>query len=389
MNQTRRDFIHASLAAGVAMGFAPAVRSQAPAAGPAPAAPPERAARALRILVLGGTRFLGPGIVDAALARGHTVTLFNRGKSDPGIYSHLETLLGDRDPLKGDGLRALEGARAWDAVADTSGYFPRMVRGSAELLADRVKQYVFISTISVYSDNGIVGMDESGPIATMEDETIEVFGDQFQYYGPAKALCEKAAEAAMPGRVTIIRPGLIVGPRDNAPRFAYWPLRVRRGGEVLAPGAPDDPVQFIDARDLGAFVVKAIEDGTTGAFNANGPAAGVMNMAELVYGCKAVTGGDARFTWVDADFLAAQGLGPWSDLPVWMPPRGETAGFHRVDCSKAVKAGLTTRPLAQTVQATLEWYGTGKARDAWGVKPEREAEVLAAWHAHQGGQARG
>jgi 2'-hydroxyisoflavone reductase len=370
--QSRREFLQASLGAGVVCAAAGA--TQPPATRPA--------SRKLELLILGGTGFIGPHIVEAAVARGHGITLFNRGRTNPGLFPGLEQLRGNRDPGKGDGLKALEG-RSWDGVIDTSGYFPRLVGASAGLLADHAGQYVFISSISVYSDNSIIDMDESGPIATMDDPTLEEFGDQFQHYGALKALCEQVADRAMPGRVTNIRPGLIVGPRDNVPRFTYWPVRVERGGEVLAPGGPDDPVQYIDARDLADFVIKTLEDSTTGVLNATGPNA-PTNMAELLYGCKAVTAGDARFTWVDADFLQEQGIQPWSDMPVWIPSREGYEGFHRVNIDKAIEAGLWSRPLADTVRDTLAWYHAWPPDEPFpwrgGISAEREAEVLAAWH---------
>ena len=373
MPQTRRAFLQCLSAGAAAVAAQPLAAPQMPAV-PEP--------RRLKLLVLGGTAFLGPHIVEAAIARGCTVTLFNRGRTNPQLFPDLEKLHGDRDPRKGEGLMALQG-RSWDAVVDTSGFYPRLVRASAELLSPNVRQYVFISTMSVYADTSIVNMDESGPIATIDDPTLETFGDQFQYYGPLKALCEQAAEAAMPGRVTSIRPGLIVGPRDNAPRFTYWPVRVERGGEVLAPGTQDDPVQFIDARDLAEFAVKVIEDGTTGVFNANGPN-WPTNMAQLLYGCKAVTGGSTRFTWVDADFLAAQNVNGWTDLPLWVAPRGDEAGLHRMNLDRAIKAGLRSRPLAVTVRDTLDWYHAWPADKPFpwrgGLSAERESQVLSAWH---------
>ncbi len=386
MPQSRRAFLQASAGAAVGMAATPL----AAAAQPEPATQPTTTApvpRSLQLLILGGTGFLGPAVVEAAIARGHTMTLFNRGRTAPDLFADLEQIRGNRDPDKDEGLSTLHG-RTWDAVVDTSGYFPRMVSASASLLADAVKQYVYISSISVYSDNSIVNMDESGPIATMDDPTLEEFGDQFQYYGPLKALCEQAAENAMPGRVTNIRPGLIVGPRDNVPRFTYWPVRVERGGEVLAPGSPDDPVQFIDVRDLADFVIQTVEDKTTGVFNATGPNT-PTTMAELLYGCKAVTGGDATFTWVPADFLAEHDIQPWAHMPVWIPPAEGYEGFHTVNIDKAIAAGLTSRPLADTVRDTLTWYHEWPQEKAFpwrgGIEPEREAEVLAAWHASQAG----
>jgi len=378
MPQSRRAFLQTISAAATAMAAAPMAAAQT-----ATAAKPD--SRKLDLLILGGTGFLGPAIVESAMARGHAMTIFNRGRTRPDIFPDVQRLRGDRDPVKDEGLAALEG-RNWDAVIDTSGYYPRMVRASAELLADAVKQYVFISSISVYSDNSIVGMDESGPIATMEDPTVESMGDQLQHYGSLKALCEQAAETAMGGRATNIRPGLIVGPRDNVPRFTYWPVRVERGGEVLAPGDPDDPVQYIDVRDLADFVITCTENRTTGYFNATGPNS-PTTIAELLYGCKAVTGGDARFTWVPAEFLAERGVNPWAEMPVWVPPQKGMEGFHTVNIGKAIAAGLQSRPLADTVTATLGWYhGWPRNRPfPWRgcLEAEREAEVLAEWHSRE------
>lgn len=338
----------------------------------------------IEILMLGGTRFLGPALVEHALARGHSVTLFNRGKSNPDMFPGLEKLKGDRDPDKGEGLNALEG-RTWDAVIDTSGYFPRMVRASAELLAPSVGQYVFVSTLSVYAETAKIGIDENDPVATMDDPTLEEMGDQFQYYGPLKALCEQAAEAAMPGRATTVRPGLIVGYRDSVPRFTYWPVRVERGGEVLSPGTPDDPVQYIDVRDLAAFVVHTIENRITGVFNTNGPTEAPTNIGEVLYGCKAVTGGSATFTWAEAGFLEQHEVQPWAQMPLWIPPSGEYAGFHRMSCKKAIEAGLGTRPLAETVRETLAWFHEWPKGEPFpwrgGMEPDAERKVLAAWHA--------
>ncbi len=230
MPLSRRSFLQTVSAAATAMAAGPTATGQSTRAA-------KPASRKLDLLILGGTGFLGPAIVESAMARGHTMTIFNRGTTRPDIFPGIERLRGDRDPLKDDGLAALKD-RSWDAVIDTSGYYPRMVRASAQMLADVVRQYVFISSISVYSDNSIVDMDESGPIATMDDPTLESMGNEFQYYGALMALCVQAADVATGGRATNIRPGLIVGPRDNVPRFTYWPVRVERGGEVLSPGRP-------------------------------------------------------------------------------------------------------------------------------------------------------
>ncbi len=388
---TRRDFLTQSLTAGVALGAvasAPAVRA-APSPGPRSGEP---APKRLGILILGGTSFVGPHIVEYATIRGHTVTLFNRGKTNADLFPDLEKLHGNRDPGKDEGLKALEGTRRWDAVVDTSGYYPRLVRASAELLAERSGQYVFISSISVYADASRPGIDETSPVGTIPDETVETMGEGYANYGPLKALCEQAAERAYPGRATNIRPGLIVGPRDNGPRFTYWPVRVRRGGEVLSPGSPDDPVQYIDGRDLAEFVVTSIENRTTGVFNAAGPN-WPTTIGEMLYGCKAVTGGSARFTWVNADFLAEQNVAPWMDMPVWVPPKSDSGGMGAVSIDKAVAAGLRSRPLAQTVADTLTWYDQTIAKNpafkTAGIAADRESAVLAAWHASSHAPAAG
>ncbi len=334
--------------------------------------------RKLRILFLGGTGFLGPHTVRAALECGHELTLFNRGKTAPDMFADLEHLRGDRD---GD-LGALAGKR-WDAVIDTSGYVPRIVTDSASLLADAVGQYVFISTISVYASSAEPGMDESAPLATLADKTVEEITGET--YGPLKALSEQAAERAMPGRVTVIRPGLIVGPGDETDRFTYWPVRVARGGEVLAPGKPDTPVQFIDVRDLGAWIVHCLEARVLGRYNALSPA-GEHSMGELLETCRDASGNEARFTWVPADFLAAQGIAPWSDMPMWLPPAGDYAGSGLMSAAKAVAAGLRFRPLESTAADTLAWWRNergGEAELRAGIDAKREQAVLAAWHAHE------
>jgi 2'-hydroxyisoflavone reductase len=341
----------------------------------------------LKILILGGTGFLGPHTVRAALARGHEMTLFNRGRTNTHLFPELEKLKGDRDPDKDAGLSALKG-RSWDAVIDTSGYVPRIVRSSAELLAD-ARIYVFISTISVYPDRRVIDMDETAPVGTIKDETTErVTG---RSYGPLKALCEKAAEHAMPGRVAAIRPGLIVGPGDTSDRFTYWPVRVARGGEVLSPGMPRHYVQFIDVRDLAEFIILSIERNIVGTYNATSPSR-ERTIGGLLDTCKSASNSDATFTWADADFLEAHHVSPWQNMPVWAPPVGDYVAFGQVSSAKASAAGLTHRPLAETVRDTLDWHETRPAdqREGWGEgrKPgltaEREAEVLKAWHEKYG-----
>jgi 2'-hydroxyisoflavone reductase len=376
MTIDRRTFVLGSLAAGAAAACgSTADRAAATASEPKPAAPPARK----KILVLGGTGFIGPHIVSAALARGHTVTLFNRGKTHPGLFPDVEKLLGDRDGH----LEALAN-RSWDAVVDPSGYVPRIVKMSAELLAPSVKHYVFISTISVYAKMDVVGADESAPVETIDDPSNE---DVKANYGALKALSEKAAEAAMPGRVANIRPGLIIGPGDPTGRFTHWPTRLAEGGEVLAPGDGSTPVQYIDGRDLGAWIVRVVENGTTGTMNALGPEKRVT-MKEVLDECNRALGNKAQLTWVGTDVLEKEEVRPWSEMPLWIPNQGEYAGAGTLDNRKAVKAGLTFRPIGETAKDTLAWLPTApadervKARTS-GIKPEKEAKVLAAWKARK------
>lgn len=393
MSTSRRDFVRLSLAAGAAMalGAAPRVRAADNAAG--------KADRQLKILILGGTGFLGPAVVEAALARGHTLTLFNRGRTEKRkeelygepVFPDIEKIHGNRDPQKHavdddpgspKGLSGLEGDRKWDAVVDTSGYYPRMVRASTELLKDRVRHYTFISSVSVYRDNGTPGGDEERELSRIEDPTVETMGAQFENYGALKALCEEAAEAAMPGRVANIRPGYIVGRWDPTDRFTYWPVRIDRGGEVLAPGTPEDPIQMIDVRDLGEWIVHCIEKNVTGTFNALGPADS-WKWGRVLEACRRAARRESTLTWVDAEFLARNGVPPGA-LPIWIPPEGEMAGFHRWSCAKAIAAGLTFRPVEDTVADTLAWWRglPEERRDAptrAGISAEQESTVLAKW----------
>ena len=387
MSMQRRRFIHL---AGSALGLAacrpgpssPTTAPTGPSPDPAPPAadPPLRAepillgGQAQKILILGGTGFLGPHLVDAARARGHSVTLFNRGKTRPELFPDVEKLRGDRD---GD-LRALEG-RTWDTVIDTSGYVPRVVRTSAELLAPHVRQYAFISTISVYADTSKVGIDEDSPVATAPDPKTE---DVPSFYGALKALCERTVSEVFPERATNIRPGLIVGPYDPTDRFTYWPVRVAAAGEVLAPGDPKYDVQFIDVRDLAAFILNSVEQGHAGIFNATGAP---LPMGDMLARTKAALKSNAEFTWVDVPFLDQNKVQPWSDMPAWVPPVEGNEGFASVKIDRAVAAGLTFRPVEDTVTATLEWWNTlpeaRRAKMRAGITREREAELLAAWHA--------
>jgi 2'-hydroxyisoflavone reductase len=390
MKLSRRGVIQGAAAVGSlwALGCASSSKSGAGgtdadtgAQGQAAKVPPP--SKPQNILILGGTQFLGPALVEFARSRGHTVTLFNRGRTNPSLFPDVEKLQGNRDPSKDTGLKALEG-RKWDAVVDTSGYVPRIVKASAELLAPNVEHYVFVSSISVYEDLSNYGVDESSPVATMEDETNEKV---MENYGALKALCEKAAETAMPGRVLNVRPGLIVGPDDPSDRFTYWPVRVARGGEVLAPGDGQDPTQFIDARDLAAWIILGVERRTKGVFNATGPSQPVP-MKDLMELSKKTTGSDASFTWVDTAFLDKQKVAAWTDMPVWVPRTGEEKGLGRIGIEKAVATGLTFRPTADTLRDTLAWFKTlppeRQAKLYAGVTAEREKEVLAAWHQEKG-----
>ncbi|MHC4263275.1 MAG: NAD-dependent epimerase/dehydratase family protein [Planctomycetota bacterium] len=329
------------------------------------------------LLILGGTGFLGPHVVAAARARGWEVTLFNRGRSAPELFPDIETLIGDRNPDRGAGLSALEGDRHWDYVVDTTSYVPRLTRVVTELLADRVERYALISTVSVYADFSEPGMDETAAVGRLDDPTDEELTGLT--YGPLKALCEEAAEEVLPGRVAHVRPGLIVGPRDSTDRFTYWPVRIREGGRVLAPGSIDDPVQFIDARDLAEFTIGCLAGDRMGTFNATGPTYG-LSIGGLVYGCRAAVESDARFQWISEEAMEGLELSGWSDLPVWTPPAGEMAGMGAVSIRRAIEAGLHSRPLADTVRDTLAWWDEQPAERQvlrWGLSREREAQALA------------
>jgi 2'-hydroxyisoflavone reductase len=330
--------------------------------------------RPLRILILGGTGFIGPHQVSYALGRGHSLTLFNRGRTAPGLFPEVEQLRGDR--ATGD-LEELGGGREWDVVMDNSATDPRWVREAAQFLTDRAERYIFISTQSVYTSRAGIGMDETAPVGRPDLPKEEWTG-----YGPSKALSEEEAERAFPGRATIVRPSLIVGPGDGTDRWTYWPVRVHRGGNVAVPGTPQDPMQFIDARDLSEWIVRLAEDGIAGVFNAVGPAA-PLTSAEMFYGLRAVTSTPVSFTWVDADFLREMGVRAWSDMPAWQVPRGSTAGFARMSNARALAAGLTFRPLADTARDTLEWFLSQpperQASLRAGLSPERERWLLAAW----------
>jgi nucleoside-diphosphate-sugar epimerase len=318
----------------------------------------------VKLLLLGGPRFLGRAIADAALERGHAITFFNRGRTNPDLYQGVERLVGDR----ASNLAALAG-REWDAIVDTCGYLPKDVRASAEALADAVGLYCFVSSVSVYADFSRP-VDEESTVAQLgelpDDEITE------DTYGPLKALCEAAVREAFAERASIVRPGLIVGPHDPTGRFTYWPQRIARGGEVLAPAPPDEPTQFIDVRDLGDWIVSLCERRVGGTFNATHPG---VSWGELLDSCLSVTGSDATISWIDRDFLVEQDVGQWVELPLWIHDPDATY-FDRVDVTRALAAGLVFRPLAETVRAT---FVDARTTEAAGLTPEREGELLEAW----------
>jgi 2'-hydroxyisoflavone reductase len=323
----------------------------------------------MRLLVLGGTQFLGRHVVESALARGHEVTIFNRGQTHPELFPGVERLIGDRD----GGLSALEQGE-WDAVVDTSGYVPRLVRASAELLEPRVGRYLFVSSISVYADVSQPGVDEDSPVGQLEEETEEYRGPA---YGPLKALCEQAVEGLYGERATIVRPGLIVGPWDPTGRFTYWPARIAAGGDVLAPEPRDAAVQVIDGRDLADFLVLLLEEDVAGTYNATGPEE-PLRFEEVLDECRRVADSDARFVWTPAEWLVEQGVQPWMELPLWLGGDPEYAGHSRIDVSRAIQAGLRFRPLERTIADTLAWYRSGDAPidPPAGLERAREQELL-------------
>jgi 2'-hydroxyisoflavone reductase len=324
----------------------------------------------VRVLILGGSLFLGRHLVEAALERGDEVTLFNRGRTRPDLFPDVERLRGDRGA--GD-LTALQ-VRSWDAVVDTSARVPRWVRDSAGLLADRVEHYTFVSSISVYAEASAPGTNENAPAHRLEDETVEEIASP-EVYGGLKVLCEQAAERAMPGRVLAVRAGLIVGPYDPTGRFSYWVHRIARGGEVLVPEPRDQPVQLVHAGDLADWMLGMAERRQAGVFNATGPGAS-LTMEGLLEAIRDETGSDARLTWVDERSLVERGVEAWSDLPLWLAPETnpESASFLAVDVSKALAAGLRFRPLDETIRDTLEHAETMPGA---GLDAARERELLA------------
>src|SRR5438128_106996 len=374
MKTTRREFIKLSAAAGGA--FALTTRSTTLLA--------EKSAKPLRILILGGTGFTGPYQVRYALSRGHKVTTFNRGKTHPGeLPKEVEQLIGDRNGQ----LDALKD-RQWDVAIDNPTTLPAWVRDAAQVLKGNVERYAFISTISVYGEPK-EAVDENAPTEKYDGpdpykETLEAMrASGYKTYGPLKALSEREAEKWFPGKTLIIRPGLIVGPRDETDRFTYWPVRIDRGGEVLAPGNPSDPVQFIDGRDLAEWTIRMAENRETGIYNATGPAR-ELGIGGMLDGIKTALNSNATFAWANAEFLKQQKVEAWSDMPEWP---GDESGMARMNISRALAKGLTFRPLGDTARDTLAWFKAQKperrAKLRAGLTPELEAGVLAARHKAQ------
>jgi len=329
----------------------------------------------MKLLILGGTVFLGRALVIAAQAHNHEVTLFNRGQSNREAFADVEQLYGNRD---GE-LHALKG-RQWDAVIDTCGYVPHIVQQSATLLADKVEHYTFISSISVYADFSQIGIDERYPVGTLADEAVEeVTGET---YGPLKALCEQVIQRTLPNRDLIIRPGLIVGPYDPTDRFTYWPYRVAQGGEILVPEHPTRLVQLIDVRDLAEWIIRLIEQRQTGIYNASGPS-NPLAMGDLLKACQFVARTELNIHWVSEQFLQQHEVGAWVELPLWIPETETNyAGFNQIACGKAIEARLSYRPLNETITTTLKWANRRPTNHQWraGLKREREIALLAKWH---------
>lgn len=377
MHKTRRDFLKLSAIAAAAASTASlgvaaqSVLAQVP-----------KATKPLNILILGGTGFTGPFQVAYALQRGHKITVFNRGKRPSLDWSKdVEQLQGDRNI--GD-LKALEG-RKWDVCIDNPTSLPFWVRDAGRLLKRNIGQYLFVSTISVYADSAKSGLDEDSPLAVyrgkdaMKETQESLRADIENLYGPLKALSEAEVRKHFGDRATIVRPGYIVGPRDDSDRFTYWPRRIAEGGEVLVPGDGKDPVQIIDGRDLGEWMIRLAENGTTGTFNACGPDY-TLGMDAVVHGCHAVSGGKVDFTHVPASFLEKQEV----TLPIWVPRSGaKYSGYGSVNNERAIAAGLNFRPLATTVNDLLAWYRSlpaeRQANPNSGISREKEAELLALW----------
>jgi 2'-hydroxyisoflavone reductase len=320
----------------------------------------------MKILILGGTKFLGRALTETVLSRDHDVTLFHRGLHDAHVFPQAHHIIGDRNT----DLSLLQGGQ-WDAIIDTSGYQPEAVAASTEILKRIAKHYTFISTISAYADLTQLHLDEHAPLMQLEDAA-----DPGQRYGALKAQCEEVVRAAFPDGALIIRPGLIVGPYDASDRFTYWPARLHRGGHVLAPLPQERNLQFIDVRDLAAWTVGLIEKGMAGTIHASGSE---YTMAEVVAACTS-NAEDTTVSWVTEAFLKDHEVGAWMELPLWLPS-DSLVGMLQLNNTKAFESGLITRPLVETVRDTLAWdlqRDPVLVRQA-GLKPEREEQLLQAW----------
>ena len=369
MTASRREFLRTATVVGAGLALRP---------GRTMASAPKAAAR--KLLILGGTGFIGPNMVRYAVARGHEVTILTRGRSQTKVEG-AEHLIADRE-----GDLSVLSKRHWDVVLDNNARDYRWVARSTQALKDSAGQYLFVSSISAYrTDDMGYSLANRVLAKPIIDENAERFtapagwkdGDEAPY-GLSKAIAENLVHAAFPGRATVVRPGLIVGPTDPTDRFTYWPVRIDEGGEVLAPGNPNHSTQVIDQRDLTEWIVRLAETGTLGNFNATGPA-GRLSMAEMLYGCRAVTAAPVEFTWVSEDFLAEQKVAVWSDLPAWTP--GDPLMF--VNVKRAVDAGLTFRPFAVTALDTIVWDkarpAADRAKRGAGMTRARETELLALW----------
>lgn len=325
----------------------------------------------MKILILGGKKFLGIALVEALLEAGDTPVLFNRGITNPELFPKVTNLIGDRD----GNLEALK-RRKWDAVIDTSGFVPRVVKQSAQMLSGKCETYVFISSVSVYEDYRTPDITETYPLAQLDDPTNEDYTGEA--YGALKALCEYEIQQNFDGRVLVLRPGVMVGPNDPSDRFTYWPYRVSLGGQVLAPSPPSASLQFIDVRDMAEFIINQIKAKSEGVYNVTGPRK-PATFGSLLVSCREASLSDASFVWVDEPFLLNNGVLPWSDLPLWVPTTDPAfAGFYNVNINKALKAGLDFRPLSQTVSETLEWHRSrpGPPKLKVGIDIAQETELL-------------
>ena len=378
MSTSRRTFLKHLAIAGGGIGLGMISRLSPLAA--------EKNPKSLRILILGGTGFTGPFQVRYALNRGHKVTVFNRGRTHPGeLPKEAEQLIGDRNGQ----LDALKG-RTWDVVIDNPATLPIWVRDAAQILKGNAERYVFISSTAVYADTSKQNMDETAPLVkytgadAMKETNASMRASNFALFGPLKAQSEAEAEKWFPNKTLVIRPGYIVGPGDESDRWTYWPVRVERGGEVLAPGTPSDPMQIIDARDLAEWTIRMVEQGTVGAFNATGPKSR-LSMGRMLNVIRDTTKSDARFTWVPDEFLKAQNM--IDEFPIWTSPKGTEISYLTTNIDKALRHGLTFRSLSDTTRATLEWFRKQtperQLKMRAGITPKREAEVLAAWHSNR------